>query len=377
MKLTYASYAKAADFTCLGTWTLLTGAEQHFKREALARMRAEVMATGEAGGEATWETLGGAEVTARELLARSQTLGLFGGARGIVVLQAERIERTQQEELAKAVRPLPSEVAIILVAGEGEERRGKTLRAPLQKAVEGQGLVIDCPELKAPEAIAWAIAHAQGLGKKLEPAAASLLATQRVGPGLGELSAEIEKLAVYTGEAKAITAADVEAVTPRLMEDSVFLLVDKVATQQPAQAVAALRVLVQDQREPPERLLPLLAAALREIWQVKLLADRGWRPGLEVDEETKGMLPQEERKNALRALSGKRSFLAAKRLQHAKAFTWARLARAMAALASCDQALKGVIDKLTDRELALELLVLQLCTDMPMPVWGKGPGARG
>jgi DNA polymerase-3 subunit delta len=370
MKLTFASYAKAADFTCLGAWTLLTGPEQQFKREALARMRAEVTATAGPGTEATWETLEGSGITARDLLGRSQTLGLFGGARGIVVLQAERTDRTQQEDLAKAVGPLPAEVAIILVAGEGDDRRGRTVRAPLVKAIESHGLVIDCPALKAPEAIAWAVARAKELGKKLEPAAASLLAGQRVGTGLGELSTELEKLAVYVGEAKAITAADVEVVTPRLIEESVFKLVDAVATQHPAEAVALLRTLLRDQREEPERLLPLLAQAIREIWQVKLLVERGWRPGQPVDDDTKAMLPQDERKNALRALSGKRSFLATKRMGHAKAFSWARLARALQALASCDQAMKGITERIEDKEVALELLVVQLCTDLSMPVWG-------
>jgi len=381
MKMAYASYAKAKDFTCLGTWTLLVGPEHHLKREALARMRAEVIATGGLGAEATWEVLEGSEVSVSDLQGRCQTLGLFGGARGVVILQAERMETEEQEELAarlaprnekerkRAFPPLPGEVAVILVTDESEGRRSKTLKARLMRAIDEHGLVIECPALKAPEAVTWAVGRAKEIGKTLEPAAANKLAGQRVGTGLGELAAEIEKLAIYVGEAKVITAEDVEAVSPRLIEDSVFQLVDHVAAQQPAQAVAALRGLVRDQRQDPIYLLALLAGAIREIWQVKLLAERGWRPGAEVDEETRALLPQDERRNALRALSGRRAFLASKRMGHARAFSWSRLARAMQALASCDQALKGIGEKLEDREVAIELLVVQLCTDVAMPVW--------
>ncbi len=68
-------------------------------------------------------------------------------------------------------------------------------------------------------------------------------------------------------------------------------------------------------------------------------------------------------------MSGKRAFLADKRIAQAKAFSWARLARAMQALASCDQAMKGIGEKLEDPQVAIELLVVQLCTDVAMPVW--------
>ena len=375
MKLTYASYAKAKDFTCLGAWCLLHGPEQHLKRQALARMRAEVMAS--AGlGEATWETLEGAGVTARDLMLRGQTLGLFGGARGIAIFQAERIDRKQQDELAKLVAPLSSEVSVILVTSESGDRRARTLAAALRKAVETHGLAIECPQMKVAEAAAWAVAHAKTLGKRLEPAAAQKLASQRVGTGLGELASEVEKLSAYVGDAPAITVAEVDAVTPRLIEEDVFRLLDAVTAQQPGRAVGILRPMLQEGRSEPWFIIPLLAQAVREIWQAKLLLERGWRPGRELDDETAAMLPQEPRKNALKSLTGSRAWLVRKRVEQAGAFSWARLTRALLALHSCDLAMKGIAGRIGDEETALELLIVQLCTDLPMPVW-QGRQAQG
>jgi len=367
VKITYANYAKAKDFTCLGAWCLLFGPEQHLKREALARMRAEVMASGGVGAEATWETLEGSEVTARDLIARGQTLGLFGGARGIVVLQAERIGREQQEELAKLVAPLPSEISVILVTGETGDRR-RILTAALRKAVETHGLAVECPEMKPREAASWAVSHAKSLGKKLEPAAAQKLASQRVGTGLGELASEVEKLAAYVGDAPAITVSDVDAITPRLIEESVFQLIDAVAARSPGRAVALLRPMLRGGRDESYRVLPLLAQAVREIWQTKLLVEHGWRPGAEMDEETAAMLPADGRRNVL-ALFARRGWLAGRRITQAQAFSWAQLTRAVLALHSCDLAMKGIAGKIGDEQVALELLVLQLCTDLPMPLW--------
>lgn len=369
MKTTYADYAKAKDFTCLGAWCLLFGPEQHLKRTALARMRAEVMASGGVGGEATWETLEGSAVTARDLLLRCQTLGLFGGARGIAVLQAERMDKKEQEVLAKSIAPLPSEITVILVSGESGERRARTLGAPLRKAIETHGLAIECPAMKAQAAATWAVAHAKEVGKRLEPAAAYKLASERVGARLGELAAEVEKLAAYVGDAPAITVADVEAVTPRLIEEDVFKLIDAVTARNPGRAVAVLRPLLQEGRGEPWLIVPLLASAMREIWQTKLLLERGWRKGREVDDETRAMLPQDPRKYVLRTLTGPRAWLIDRRLEQARNFSWSRLTRALLALHSCDLAMKGIAGKIGDEETALELLIVQLCTDLPMPVW--------
>lgn len=373
MKIPYRDYAKAKDFTCLATWCLLFGPEQRLKREALARMREEVAAGGE---QPSWEMLDGAEVSARDLLTRAQTGALFGGARVVVVQQAERIPGEEQDRLAKEVGPLPPEVSVILVTAETADRgRRRALRAPLHRAIEQQGLAIEFSAVGAAEAAQWAVAQAKARGKKLEPAAARKLADQKVGTDLAELETEVEKLSLFVGEAPVITVADVDAVTPRLLEEDVFRLVAAVGERRPGRAVGILRALLGERREAPERLLGMVAQSLRLIWQTKLLLDRGWRPGQEVDEETGGLLPQDRRKNALAQFASK-PWLVQRSLRQASAFSWEELTRGMQALLSCDLAIKGIEGKVTDPALALELTILQLCSDIPMPVGERVEGDR-
>jgi DNA polymerase-3 subunit delta len=371
MKLTWPDYAKAKDFTCLGTWWLLSGPEQRLKREALARMREEAAGSPGAGsqparaegGPFTWEVVDGAAVSARDLLNRAQTGALFGGARVLVVQEAERIPSDEQEKLAKAVGPLPAEVSVILVTAEsGERGRRRALRAALQRAIEQQGMVIEFTGMRAAEAAEWAIAQARARGKRLEPAAARKLADQKVGTGLAELESEVEKLSLFVGEIPVITSADVDAVSPRLLEEDVFRLVAAVGERRPGRAVAILRGLLGERREDPQRLLGMLAQSIRLIWQTKLLLERGWRPGQDPDEETAALLPQDRRKNAL-AQFGSRSWMIQRSMRQANAFSWEQLIRGMRALLSCDLALKGIEGKVSDPALALELMIVQLCTD--------------
>jgi len=356
-------------------WCLFSGPEQHLKREALARLRAEARAGGE-GEEPSWEVLDGLSATAREVLNRSQTGALFGGARVIVVREAERMEGGEQEALAKGVGPLLPGVTVVLVTGEaGDWGRRRSIRAGLRRAIEKDGLAIEFRALNVREAAAWAVKRAKELGKKLEPAAARKLVEQKVGTGLGDLEMELEKLALFVGEADVIAVSHVDEVTPQLVEEDIFRLMDAVGRREAGRAVGILRGLLGDRREEPGRILWQLSQTVRLIWQAKLLAERGWRPGEEADEEAAALLPQEERKNALREFA-RLPWKAKRTLEQASKLSWGQLTAAVRALHGCDLAMKGIRGKVTDDAVALELLVVQLCTGLEMPVWESPKGER-
>jgi DNA polymerase-3 subunit delta len=372
---------KAKDKSCLGKWVLLTGAEQQLKRELLAQIRQEAEAAS-AGEQPSWEAilawevLDGALATARDVARRSQTGALFGGARVVVIREADRMDEEVQKELAKAVGALPAGVAVVVVTGESRGRQKREVRAALRNAIAKEGLVIECPAMERGAAVAWVLAQAKERGKTMERTAARKLVEQKVGTGLGELEAEVEKLALFAGEGKTITASQVDEVTPRLLEEDVFRLLDAVSRREPGHAVAIVRGLLQEKRGSPGMIFWQVAQSLRELWQVKLLTERGWKPGEEVDEETEALLPRDPRKNALARLTGRRAWLQARLAKQAGTTTWAQLTQAVEALRGCDLAMKGIGGKVRDEAMALELLVVQLCTGVEMPVWESPEGER-
>jgi len=402
VKLKHAEFVKEKDLNWLGSWCLFHGAEQHLKREALERLRSAVGGPAEADKETqeevSWEVLAGSDVKARDLLNRCQTGALFGGQRILVVQEAEKIDAGEQQALAKAVGPLPEGVSVVLVVGEGRvgregrrgggeereaprdersrgQRRQRGIRAGLRRAIEEQGIAVEFPALKVPEAAQWAITKARELGKKLEPAAARKLVQQRVGTGLGDIESELAKLALFVGDSKIIAGSHVEEATPRLVEEDVFRLVDAVGRRSAGRAVEILRALLEERREEPGRILDRLAQQMRLVWQTKMLLERGWRPGREVDEETEDVLPREERKNALVQFR-RLPWLARRTVGLAKTYSWEQLRRAIAALSACDMAIKGIGGKVGEDAVALELLVVQLCADLAMPLWEGGYAAR-
>jgi DNA polymerase III delta subunit len=329
--------------------------------------------------------LEGAELAARDVLRRCQSGALFGGARVVVVQGIDEMDGKQQNALAKAVGPLPETVAVVLVTGEegrrrqsgGQGRRGRPprLHAALRKAIEEKGVAISCQPMKVQEAARWAAVRAKQRGKKLKPATARKLVEQKVGARLGEIEAEIEKLALFVGDAKEIALSDVDEVTPRMLEEDIFRLLDAVGTRSAGRAVSILQGLLSERRERPEMILGMLGQNMRLIWQTKLLLDRGWRTGREVDDETAAMLPQDQAKNAL-ARFRRTPWLARRILPQAEALSWAQLRRAMRALKNCDLAIKGARENVGDTALALELLLVQLCTDLEMPMCERRERSR-
>jgi len=375
VKLTYAQYVKSKDSSCLGGWCLFFGPEIHLKREALARVRREAREAN--GEEPSWEALDGKGLEAREVLNRSQTGALFGGARVIVGREVERMDGEQQAALADAVEAgLPAGVTVILVSGEtGDRARRRSVRAALRRAIGEHGVAVEFARLKVAEAARWAVERAEQLGKKLEPAAARKLVQQRVGTGLGDIEMELEKLALFVGDGGSIGTQQVEEVTPRLVEEDVFRLVDAVARKEAGRAASILRGLLREKRESPGRILWLLAQEMRMIWGTKLLLESGWKPGQEPGEETAALLPQDDAKNAL-AQFARKPWLAKRTVRQARALSWSEVAGAVQALNGCDLAMKGIQGKVSDDAVALELLVVQLCTGLEMGVWGSARGER-
>ena len=128
--------------------------------------------------------------------------------RVVVVREAGRLLTADVPRLVEVVKdPLPSTV-LVLVGGGG------TVPAPLVKAVNAAGRIIDVTTSKAGDRKAWLHEHLRGAPVKLEPAAADLLAGH-VGEDLGRVEGLLGALSAAYGEGARISA---EELAPYLGE---------------------------------------------------------------------------------------------------------------------------------------------------------------
>ncbi len=378
MNLKYTQLPTSGDVPVQGTWLLVAGEEEFLKRKLVERLRAQLLSDEDVFNfdqvdvndrwEGVAETAEQAKrdrvpTRADRILGLAQALPFLGSGRLVLVRNVDLLANEQQKRLAAGIATVPASNHVLLVTGEGKKAK---LAADLQKGVEKAGTLYDCSSLTPEDAERWVLTLLDGWGQSIEPAALRLLVT-RVGTELRRLQIEVDKLSLLTGERGRVRTADVELLTPKLAEESVFRLTDAVAARDAATALGVLRDLMEGQLESPYRIFPLLVRQFRMLWQVKVLLDAGWKPKQSPSDYPRALalLPT----NApLGQLGG---WMGTKLSGPARQMTWEQLSTAYQALLACDMASKAIEGvPRQEMDLALELLCARLCL---APV-GRGRG---
>ncbi len=281
----------------------------------------------------------GASVVASRVIAAARTLPMMAGARYVLVRDGDAVPPAELEALAPYVAaPSPSTCLVVLA----EKLDG---RSKFAKAAKSAGAWVDCEPLKGPMLARFAAGEAERRGHAIDERAPAGLA-DLIGNDLAALDDAIERLSLYVGEGAPIDAAAVEATIARVRVDSIWTVVDAVAARRLDVALVGVGSLLAG-REPPLRILALLARQLRMIAKMKqALAD-----GLRGPDAAKfaGALP----------------FKARDLEASARKFDDETLRRAFRAIAEADVAFKG---SKRAPEIVMEETVIALCAGRDVPL---------
>jgi DNA polymerase-3 subunit delta len=222
------------------------------------RVRLRARAEREAGGDAleVFEPGEGKGMPDHEaLLTAIPAMSLMESRRYLLADGVERWRERQLQAVAAAVADLPPDLTLVLIA------RAKA-PAKLVKAVKAaKGEIHEFEAPKARELPRLLVADAQRLGFHLEPAAARVL-VDRMGANPVRLQNELERLALWAGDAGAVTAADLEAMIADTSEAAVWSLSDALLERDAATALRIGEQLI-DQGENVTGLIYGLASRLR------------------------------------------------------------------------------------------------------------------
>lgn len=166
------------------------------------------------------------------LLAAIPAMSLMGSRRYLLADGVERWRDRQQEAVVAALDALPPDLTLVLVARDKAPAR--LLKAV--KAADGEVHQFTAP--KPRELPRLLVADAQGLGFRLEPAAAKML-VDRIGANPVRLRHELERLALWAGEGGEVTADDLASMVADTSEAAVWSLSDALLERDSA---AALRI---------------------------------------------------------------------------------------------------------------------------------------
>ncbi len=243
--------------------------------------------------------------------------------------KATGVEHRAERLLAYLDGPLESTTLAFLVPSDKLDERKKIV-----KAVKAKGLVCAFSPLSDGELRAWLARCAERHRCTMDTGAVEEL-LRRVGPDMGTLAAEVDKLCLHAGAGGRITAEAVSQLVPVTVEQSVFRLTEEIAALRIDRAVALFRELLK-RREEPIALTALLVRQFRNMLHVKELGRQGLSPQ-RIASET-GLHPY-----AVRMLG-----------EQARRFSTERLVRILERLAELDHDMKtGRIDKALGVELFL------------------------
>jgi DNA polymerase III subunit delta len=229
------------------------------------RLRARAATEGEA---TTLEVLTGDRLTPAAFADATGALTLAVGRRYVL---ADGVERWKEKELGPAVealKALPPDTIVLLLAG-GKVLRGRgPAHEELIKAVRAAGGDIQLCEAPRPAKFpAWIAEQGSELGLIVaEDAAQALL--ERVGTDQRRLVRELEKLACYAPEGGRVDRDAVEALTVSDLDARAYELADALIE---GDRIGALR-LAEGLSERGEETMHILFAILRQLRQARKAA---------------------------------------------------------------------------------------------------------
>lgn len=311
---------------------LLVGAERLLVERAVDAVRKAVDQSGTPGFNV--DLFDGKGLEAASVISAARTLPMMADTRFVLVRHVDAMTPTEQANLAEYLAD-PNDSTSVVLTADKLDGRGK-----LTKIAKKQGWLIDAKPMRGRELRAFVRAEATARGHNIAPQAIETL-LDAVGDDLAAIDDAIERLSLFVGAGQRIDPDAVMTCVTRIRVESIWSLVDAIGLKDRRKGMAAAQSLLSD-REPPLRLLAMVARQLRIVARMREALSEGLRP-------------EEAAKRA-----GAPPFKAADLTASARQFTADTLGQAFALIAETDMALKS---SKRPPDVVLQDAVLALCAD--------------
>lgn len=243
----------------------LVGPEEYLRQQCLLRLRAALL--DESALDFNWEEFTGGRAPADRILGALRTLPVRSPRRAVLVSRAEDLPQADWDALAAYMaRPNPR-TTLILSADELDRRSG------WYRALKEYGQLVEFPKVKGYALTAWAGDYIRAKGKAISGDALRKL-VDLAGSDLQSLACEIEKLLLYVGEERVISAQAVDELVHGSRQHSVFELTGALGRRDRAAALRLLGNLL-DSGEYPPAVLAMIARHFRQILSAKEMMREG------------------------------------------------------------------------------------------------------
>ena len=208
----------------------------------------------------------GRNIDVKELIDLCETMPFFADRR-VVLLEDTGFFKNKCDELADYMKELPDYLCLVFVEDEVDKR------SKMYKAVKSCGRIGDFARQDEKTLMQWAAGILKREGKNITQRDMELLLTM-TGIDMGNLRMELEKLITYTGDRNVVTRADIQEVCTTQTQNKIFDMVRAVTEKNQKRALDLYYDLL-TLKEPPMRILFLLAKQFRQLLLVKECTEEG------------------------------------------------------------------------------------------------------
>ena len=242
---------------------LLYGDEAYLKKQYKDRLREAIV------GEDTmnYAYFEGKGISYKEVIDLAETMPFFAERR-LIILENSGFFKNASPELAEYVKEMPDTTVLIFVEDE-VDKRGR-----LFKAVKDVGRAVELGRQDENTLIRWVAGLTRKEMRQMDEATIRFF-LNKVGTDMENIQQELEKLCCFCMGRQEITIRDVEAICTTQITNQIFDMVNAVAEKKQKKALEYYYDLLA-LKEPPMRILFLLARQFRLLLEVKELDGHGY-----------------------------------------------------------------------------------------------------
>lgn len=242
---------------------LLCGEEAYLRNQYKKRLRDALVAEGDTMNYSYYE---GKDINPRAVIDMAETLPFFADRR-VLMIENSSFFKNKCDELADYMAVIPESTFFIFVETEIDKRNR------LYKEVKKNGRIVEFGIQKEDTLTKWILGMLKKEGKNITKDTLLAFLT-KTGSDMQSIKNELDKLIAYTQGRDTITAEDVEKVCITQTTNRIFEMVNAIAEGKQKKALELYEDLLA-LKEPPMRILFLIARQFNQLYQVKLLAKEG------------------------------------------------------------------------------------------------------
>ena len=303
---------------------LLFGEEDFLKKSYKNRLKDSITD----GDTMNFNYFEGKGIDIGELISLADTMPFFAEKRLILIEDSGFFKGSSVEELVSYLPDMPDTTCMVFVESEVDKRNR------LYKKVKEIGHCAEMSRQNASQLASWAGAILARAGKKITRNTMDVFLSM-TGDDMENIRSELDKLIAYTGERDVVTEEDLQEVCSVRVSSRIFEMVSLIAAGKTRQAMDLYEDLL-TLKEPPMRILFLIARQFNQILRVKELAEQG------------------KEKNEIASRLKLQPFVVGKTISQSRAFSREQILSCVTLCVEMEEAVKT--GRLQDR-LAVELLI--------------------